>query len=153
MDASSGSLPAPALRVGGALRRILVVDDSPTVRAVVGDMLARLGHKAPDVAFADGAEAALADFAARRPGVVLLDLELGPDGGAGAGAELAKRILADDPKTRIILMTGFAETDDAVRGVVRQGAFGYLGKPLRFEALQRVLGQVKAEDEFQGRIR
>ena len=50
-------------------------------------------------------------------------------------------------------MTGFAETDEAVRGVVRQGAFGYLGKPLRFEALQRVLGQVKAEDEFQGRIR
>ena len=87
------------LRVGGALRHILVVDDSPTVRAVVGEMLARLGHKDPDVAFADSPDEAYAAFEASRPGVVLLDLELGLDGGAGAGAELARRMLAHEPKT------------------------------------------------------
>lgn len=144
-------MPPDGSAAGGTRGRgVLVVDDSPTVRATVGEMLGRLGYAAPEVGFAGSAEEARHEFEARGPKLVFLDLELGSE---ETGERLALDFLGRAPETRIVLMTGFAEQDEKVRRVVRLGAFAYLGKPLRFQALQRVLRELRAEEYFQGRIK
>ena len=147
---ATGAAPAQERLSVGRGRRVLVVDDSPTVRALMADMLGRLGYRPDDIAFAADTAGARAAFDARAPRVVFLDLELDA---ADSGAGLAMEFLEKLPETRIILMTGYPEEDPQVRRVVRLGAFAYLGKPLRYQALKQVLHELESEEMRQERIR
>ena len=105
--------------VPGALT-IFVVDDDPGLRSVIGELAEAAGDCRLWDTAATGEEAL--DRLARcdgddRPDVVLLDVELpGIDGFA-----VARRQLAVDPATRIVLMSTHAADDlppDAVSGGV-----------------------------------
>jgi DNA-binding NarL/FixJ family response regulator len=102
--------------------RVLVVDDHPVVRAGI----AALVDAADDIEVVGTGSTGLeaVDLAAAlRPDVVLMDLRMpGLD-----GDEATARILADDPATRVVILTTY-ETDDAILSAIEAGASGYLLK-------------------------
>jgi DNA-binding NtrC family response regulator len=82
-----------------AARKILIVDDDPTVRSVVSEMLSILGY---EVSTADSGEKGLRIFFKNKFDVVLSDYEMpGMDGVA-----LLTRIKARSPSTLVVLITG-----------------------------------------------
>ncbi|HTT79630.1 MAG TPA: response regulator [Stellaceae bacterium] len=103
--------------------RILVVDDSLTIRMDLMDILGAAGLDAAACASLAEARQALAE---ERYSLVILDVLL-PD---GDGIELLQEIRADPAvgATPIMLLSTEAEVNDRVRGM-RTGADEYIGKP------------------------
>jgi DNA-binding response OmpR family regulator len=100
--------------------RVLVVDDEPTVREVVGDYLRRDGFVVHEAG--DGAEA-LAAVAGFRPDLVVLDLMLP----AVPGLDVLRE-LRSGSSIPVILLTARAEESDRVVGL-ELGADDYVVKP------------------------
>lgn len=101
--------------------KILIVDDHIVVREGVRRLLSALdGIEVREAS--DGAEA-LALFREDLPELVLLDLNLTGIG----GLELLRRLLAENPKVRVIIFSMHAEPIYASRAL-RMGARGYVSK-------------------------
>jgi DNA-binding response OmpR family regulator len=107
--------------------RILLAEDEPRVAAAIARGLRRHGA-AVDVA-GDGATAL---FHARvHPyDVVVLDRDL-PE---VHGDDVCRTLNAEQPDTKILMLTAALTTDDVVTGLAL-GADDYLGKPFRFAEL------------------
>jgi DNA-binding response OmpR family regulator len=107
--------------------RILLAEDEPRVAAAIARGLRRHGA-AVDVA-GDGATAL---FHARvHPyDVVVLDRDL-PE---VHGDDVCRTLNAEQPDTKILMLTAARTTDDVVTGLAL-GADDYLGKPFRFAEL------------------
>ncbi len=96
------------------------MDDDPTVAEVVAGYLTRAGHTVDRAA--DG-PAALAQAAARRPDLVVLDLMLpGMD-----GLEVCRRMREHGP-VPVIMLTARGDEDDRILGL-EVGADDYVTKP------------------------
>ncbi|WP_435136971.1 response regulator transcription factor [Actinacidiphila sp. bgisy144] len=116
---SSATVPEPTPPVPDR-RRILVVDDDPTVAEVVASYLERAGF-AVDRA-ADG-PSAVTLAALTRPDLVVLDLMLpGMD-----GLEVCRRIRQDGP-VPVVMLTARGDEDDRILGL-EVGADDYVTKP------------------------
>jgi two-component system nitrogen regulation response regulator NtrX len=112
---------------------ILIVDDEPNIRRMLGALLAAEGYEVRDAA--DGA-AAMTAAAEAVPDVVLLDLMMpGTLDGLGTLARLRER----DGDLPVIMMSGRAGLSDAVRAT-KLGAFNFLEKPLSPETVLLALG-------------
>lgn len=109
--------------------RVLVVDDEPELRDVIGELLATQGY---DVAFADTAIGALGAVKTSRPDVVLLDLMMP---GAVPGDAVIAAISAEVP---VIVMSAVSDIDRA-RRTLQQGAFDFLMKPVSAQRLHEVV--------------
>ncbi|MEO3768235.1 response regulator transcription factor [Streptomyces sp. B8F3] len=110
--------------------RVLLCDDHAVVRA---GLLALLSS-APDidvVGEAGTGEEALATAAKLRPDIVLMDLQLGP---GMDGVTATRRIVAELPGTRVLVLTTY-DTDADITRAVGAGATGYLLKAERPEEL------------------
>ena len=107
---------------GGGRFRVLIVDDHPILRNVVR-MACEASAILEVVGEAADGERALEAHAELRPDVVVLDLILpGVD-----GIEVARRMKAERPGTRILVLTG--RTDGgAVLAAMRAGVDGFLVK-------------------------
>jgi NarL family two-component system response regulator LiaR len=114
--------------------RVLVVDDHPVVRQGLRSFLSsREGIEVVGEA-ADG-EAALGELRRLRPDVVLMDLVMPGAGGVAA----IRRITAEHPEVRTLVLTSFSSEDDVIPAVAA-GAVGYLLKdvaPVELEAAVR----------------
>lgn len=119
----------------GLPRRVLVVEDDPTVAEVVTGYLARAGY-ATDHA-ADGL-AALDRAAAFRPHLVVLDLMLpGID-----GLEVCRRLRAEGgPAVPVVMLTARGEEADRILGL-ELGADDYVTKPFSPRELVLRIGSV-----------
>jgi two-component system nitrogen regulation response regulator NtrX len=107
---------------------ILIVDDEPNIRRMVGALLAAEGYDVREAA--DGATG-VAQAEAAEPDVVLLDLMMpGELDGLGALARLRERF----PDLPVVMMSGRAGLADAVQAT-RLGAFTFLEKPLTPEGV------------------
>ncbi len=134
----SDTAPREGLTAGTG--RVLVMDDEPFVRDVIGAMLERLGYE-PD--FAEHGEGAIALYRKAMSlglpfGAVIMDLTI--PGGMG-GVEAAQRLREIDPDVRIIVSSGYS--NDPVMASYRD--YGFLGvarKPFKVGELSRVLGEV-----------
>jgi CheY-like chemotaxis protein len=115
----------------------LVVDDSESVRLLVEKMLHSLGHE--NVTLAKSGKEALSlfkeRFAACRNPIVILDIIL-PD---LSGDIIARKILGMNNSTKIILLTAEDRNEALTMDVIRQGAFGYIQKPIRLSSLRDIL--------------
>ena len=113
--------------------RVLVVDDHPVVRDGLRGMLD--GQPDLDVVgeAADG-EQALAAVARCAPDVVLMDLRMPVLDGVGA----IRRLAADHPEVRVLVLTTYDEDHEIVRAV-EAGATGYLLKDMPREELLRAI--------------
>lgn len=107
---------------------VLIVDDEPNIRRMVGALLASEGYEVRDAA--DGA-AALAQVRDSVPDVVLLDLMM-PGGHDGLTTLERLRELA--PDVPVVMMSGKAGLSDAVTAT-KSGAFNFLEKPLSPEGV------------------
>jgi two-component system response regulator AtoC len=111
-------------------QRVLVVDDKENMRRLVARILA----DAFEVEEADDGARALALVATRPYDVVVTDIRMpGAD-----GFELLAAVKARAPATEVVLMTGYATVQDAVRAM-KQGAFDYLEKPFDPDAALAVV--------------
>jgi len=79
---------------------------------------------------------ALSLFERERPPVVTLDLSLNPHNPADLGGmRLLEQILSDEPMTRVIVITGNEDDQNALRAV-RLGALDYYAKPVKLDELK-----------------
>jgi diguanylate cyclase (GGDEF)-like protein len=110
---------------------LLVVDDEPYILPTLSALLA----SAFDVITADSAEAAQQVFAARDVDLILTDQRMPRI----TGIQLLEWVREHSPKTVRLLMTGYAELEDAVEAINRGQVYYYLLKPWRTEELQQIL--------------
>lgn len=106
------------------ITKILVVDDSPTDRQYLSEMLSKNGFK---VSTAENAEDAMAKVKLTRPDLVLMDVVM-----PGQNGFQATRALSKDESTKnipVILCSSKGQETDKVWGL-RQGARDYVVKPV-----------------------
>jgi two-component system, OmpR family, response regulator VanR len=107
--------------------RILVAEDEPRIAAAIARGLRREGM-AVDVA-PDG-EIALFKARVNPYDVVVLDRDLPKL----HGDEVCRTLSAEQPRTKVLMLTAARSTDELVDGL-RLGADDYLSKPFRFAEL------------------
>lgn len=120
---------------------LLIVDDSELVRTGLKTLL---GARAQPGQFrilgeAHSVATAVAESARLRPTVVLLDIRL-PD---GTGFEACRKILADQPDTRVLILTSVID-DNLVYEAMSSGAHGYLLKEINAQGLVQAIIDVAA---------
>ncbi|PYT10648.1 MAG: DNA-binding response regulator [Acidobacteria bacterium] len=126
---------------------ILVVDDEPNVRKVLGAMLEQAGYLTTRAATGDEA---LGLVRAQDPDLVITDLKMpGMD-----GLDLLRRLKEGFPEIPVILLTAHGTVEAAVEAM-KQGALDFLAKPFDktrvLEIVAKGLGQAeRARAEFQG---
>ena len=111
------------------IKNILIVDDSPTDRQHLKDILSKGGYA---VTVAESAEEALAKVKQSRPDLVLMDVVM-----PGQSGFQATRILSKDDSTKgipVIMCTSKGQETDKIWGL-RQGAHDYLVKPVNPDEL------------------
>lgn len=119
-----------------SLINLLLVDDETEYLAAVTERLAGSGFNV--MSAADGEEA-LQIMKRKQIDVVVLDVIMPGLSGLETLAEIKK----EHPDTEVIMLSGFADIDAAVK-CMTAGAFDYLTKPV---ALQRLLSRVRDADK------
>ncbi|MEC5159646.1 twitching motility two-component system response regulator PilH [Janthinobacterium sp. CG_23.3] len=107
-----------------AIHTILIVDDSPTERYYLTDILVRNGYA---VTTADNGEEALLQIKLQKPQLILMDVVM-----PGANGFQVTRSIARDPELAdvpIIICSSKSQETDRIWGM-RQGARDYLVKPV-----------------------
>jgi DNA-binding NtrC family response regulator len=101
--------------------KLLIVDDEILVRDSLGKWFEGEGF---EVGIAPGAAVALEMLARERYDIALVDIKMpGVD-----GIELQARLHEIDPEMPVIIMTGYASVETAVRAL-KNGAYDYITKP------------------------
>src|ERR1700755_2693790 len=93
------------------IKRILIVDDSPTERHVLNDMLTKSGY---EVVASDNGEDAILKAKQLKPALILMDVVM-----PGLTGCQATRAISRDPDTRaipIILCTSKSQETDKIWG-------------------------------------
>ena len=118
------------------MAKILIVDDSPTELHVLAKILQHGGHE--PVTAADG-ESGIAAAKSQGPDVILMDVVM-----PGINGFQATRKLSRDPQTQQIpvLMVTTKDQDTDREWGLRQGAKGYLVKPVDGRELLRKIGEL-----------
>jgi two-component system cell cycle sensor histidine kinase/response regulator CckA len=137
VDGVADSTPAStASSLPRGTETVLIAEDSAAVRAVSKEMLQRQGY---DVLEAPNGEAAL-HLAARHQGpihLLLTDVVMPVMG----GRELADRLTAIRPDTRVLYTSGYTD-DSVVRHGILEGGLAYLQKPFSPEKLARKVREI-----------
>lgn len=108
--------------------KVLVVDDDPGLRLSVRSSLANTGKFLVEEAF-DGVDA-LEKVRAGEFNLAILDVDMP----RMSGLEALKLIKEHDPSIIVVIMTAYANIDDAVRAV-KEGAYNYVAKPVKSDEL------------------
>ena len=108
--------------------RVMLVDDHALVRMGFSMLLA--DAQVEVVAEAGNGEQACQDYARVKPDVVVMDLSMPGMG----GLEALRRLLAQDPKARVLVLSAHEDTAHPQRAL-RAGALGYLAKRSAPDAL------------------
>jgi len=112
-----------------AIQKILIVDDSPTERYYLADILVRNGYT---VTTADNGEEAMTKIRADRPQLILMDVVM-----PGSNGFQVTRAISKDPELAdipVIICSSKNQETDRIWGM-RQGAKDYFVKPVDPEAL------------------
>jgi diguanylate cyclase (GGDEF)-like protein len=110
---------------------LLVVDDEPYIIPTLTALLANDFQ----VLTADSADAAQELFGRHSIDLILSDQKMP----RRTGVQLLEWVRQHSPKTVRLLMTGYAELDDAIDAINRGHVYHYLAKPWRTEDLLQVL--------------
>jgi len=111
------------------IKKILIVDDSPTERHYLSEMLVKSGF---EVVTSESGEDALVKAKALQPDLILMDVVM-----PGMNGFQATRAITRDEATRnipVLICTTKAQETDRIWGL-RQGARDYMVKPVQAEAL------------------
>jgi DNA-binding NtrC family response regulator len=122
------------------LQKILIIDDNPEIRSSLSQILRARGYHTDT---ASSGEEALEKAASGEFNVALLDLIMPDMNGLDVLLEFRKI----QPATKIIMITGFATIDTAVRAM-KKGASDYISKPFQMEDLEATIKRVLEESRF-----
>jgi DNA-binding NarL/FixJ family response regulator len=122
--------------------RVLVADDHPVVRQGLCTML-ELEDDIVVVARAADGEEAVQMARRERPDITLLDVQMP----VLDGIEALRRIRADDPEARVIVLTTY-RNEDYIFPSLRAGARGYLLKDASREELAGAIRAVAAGESL-----
>ena len=115
-------------------RKLLIVEDDPGLQSQM-----RWCFENTEVFVASEREAALAILRKEEPQVVTLDLGLPPDpGGSTEGFQALEDILRLAPNTKVIVVTGREEKENAVKAI-GLGAYDFFQKPLDADILSFIV--------------
>ncbi len=125
---------------------ILVVDDNAANVKLLSFLLSSKGYQVRTAADADEA---LREVAARRPRLILMDLQLpGMDGLA------LTRLLKADPAMRgvaIVAVTAYAMSEDRTRAI-EAGCDGFISKPIDTRAFPRLVAEYLEDGGGEGSV-
>jgi DNA-binding NtrC family response regulator len=113
------------------MKRVLIVDDDRATSAGMADVVEEWGYE-PEVA--GTMKAGWAAVSKLVPDVAIVDLKL-PD---GSGLDLLHKIKETYPDVSVIILTGHATVDSAVKAL-KVGAEDYVTKPVDLPRLQVIL--------------
>jgi DNA-binding NarL/FixJ family response regulator len=123
--------------------RVIIADDHPLFR----DGLRAMFESEPDIELVGEAATGLEAVALAgrlKPDVALMDIKM-PD---LDGIEATRRVMAESPKTRVLVVTMF-EDDDSVLAAMRAGARGYVVKGMRSaDAIRAIRAVAEGEAIF-----
>lgn len=125
--------------------RILLIEDHPVNRKLIGDILRRAGHEVREAVTADeGIPLAIAEA----PDLIIMDIQL-----PGTDGITATRLLRGAPQTRSIPI--LAVTAHAMRGderrIMEAGCNAYLAKPISYKVLLAEITRLTAGSSRNGR--
>jgi twitching motility two-component system response regulator PilH len=118
--------------------KVLIVDDSPTERFYLADLLSKKGYIV--VTAADGEEA-LVKSKSEKPNVIVMDVVM-----PGQNGFQTTRAITRDPQTQsipILLCSTKSNETDRIWGL-RQGARDYMVKPVKPEDLLAKIAELAA---------
>ena len=115
---------------------LLIVEDDPGLQSQL-----KWCFEGLDVVVAGDRETALAQLRLYEPLVVTLDLGLPPDAsGASEGLATLEQIIAIAPRTKVIVVTGNDDRENAVRAIAL-GAYDFYQKPVDSEILSLIVNR------------
>src|SRR6202023_2624614 len=108
---------------------ILIVDDEVDIRELVAGILADEGHSARTARDSDDA---LSAIAARRPGLIFLDIWL--QGSKLDGLQLLDQVKQLHPDLPVVMISGHGNIETAV-AAIKRGAYDFIEKPFKADRL------------------
>ena len=130
---------------------ILIVDDDQAQLTILQRILKREGYT---VEIVGDSKAALENLEKQMFDLVISDMWMSS---RFEGRDLLREIKRTDPDLPVLIMTAYAELNDAVNLVAHEGAFYYLEKPIQIDVLKRevkhalqtrgALGETEAEND------
>lgn len=117
------------------MEKILVVEDNPDIQTQM-----KWGISSElEVLQASDKKSALSLFEKHQPKVVTLDLGLPPDAeGTSEGFGSLKQILSKAPHTKVIVITGNTDRENALKAV-QMGAYDYFLKPVDMNEIKVII--------------
>ena len=109
--------------------KILIVDDDPETREVLGMFLNGAGYQS--VFYAADAAEAVKQFVLNEPDVVFMDVVL-PD---KSGIDTMREIKSLDKRASFVVMTAYKDADKVIEAF-REGALDCILKPFNFEYIK-----------------
>ncbi|MDQ6620553.1 MAG: response regulator transcription factor [Pseudomonadota bacterium] len=116
-----------------ARTKVFIVDDSPSIRAGIGEMLGRVAQ-ACVVGEAQSPSEAIAGIRATQPDLVILDLHLA----GGTGIEVLRAVHPEAPEITFVVLTNYP-TPQYRRICMAAGATHFLDKSHEFERINELV--------------
>lgn len=127
-------------------RNILIIEDSLAVATLIQDFLKKLNYTEIKICTSGRSGIQVFEDLVKSDKIpaVILDYSL-PDMNAD---DIMSEIFRIRPDAKIIIETANERTDDSIKDVMRQGAYQYIEKPIRFENIKSTMGILEAEDKI-----
>jgi DNA-binding NtrC family response regulator len=122
--------------------QVLVLDDEPIVGRRLQPALAKVGC---DVEVFDAPSPALERIGQKEFHIVVTDIRMEDID----GIEVLERVLTLHPKTKVIMITGYA-TVEVAREAMAKGAFDFIAKPFKPQELRDVISRAADALGFKG---
>jgi signal transduction histidine kinase len=114
-------------------KTILIVDDEPDIREVLGISLMDMGYLTVE---AENATQAFDVFVKKQPQIVVTDIKMP----GGDGIELLRKIKHENPETEVLMITGHGDMNLAIRSL-KYDATDFITKPINVDALEIALNR------------
>jgi diguanylate cyclase (GGDEF)-like protein len=126
--------------------KILIVDDSATARAALARYVERMGH---ETVWAGSGKEALERFAAVKPDMILLDVQMGDMDGYSVAQRIRR---APDAQWVPIIFLSSREEDQDLQSGIEAGGDDYLVKPVSYVVLHAKVRAMQRIDDMRRRL-
>ena len=120
------------------MTKVMIVDDTPFMRAVLRNIIEDAGHSVVEAA--NGNEA-ISLYTKEKPDIITMDIVM-PE---LDGIEAARIILESDPSAKIVMVTA-VDSRDSVKEAIRIGVCDFIVKPFKagdvMESIRRAVNGV-----------
>ncbi len=121
-------------------KKIIVIDDETSILAVVEAMLLRENY---EVSVFDNSLQGIEHYKSTRADLLITDIRMEPLN----GIQILKMIRAINPKALVILITAYANAQDALEAM-KIGAYDYVQKPFKMEKLRAIVRRALSVSEI-----